>query len=87
MVTIEDTPELPDLNIDAESALINDETTRLLYDCLDALEARQHTAIRTAFFFGYTYAELAERDAVSINTMKTRVRRGLNRLRTCLERI
>ena len=55
-----------------------------LYACLDQLEQRQRDAIRTAFFDGLTYAELAARDAVPLGTMKSWVRRGLLRLKDCL---
>ena len=42
-------------------------------------------AIRTAFLDGYTYAELAERADVPLGTMKSWIRRGLARLRDCME--
>ena len=48
--------------------------------------SNQRIAIRTAFFDGVTYAELAERQAVPLGTMKSWVRRGLARLKECLER-
>ena len=52
--------------------------------CLDQLEDKQRGAIRTAFFDGLTYAELAEREGVPLGTMKSWVRRGLIRLKDCL---
>lgn len=55
-----------------------------LHLCLDALDARERTAIRTAFFEGVTYAELAERQSVPLGTMKSWVRRGLIRLKDCV---
>ena len=36
-------------------------------------------------FDGLTYAELAERQAVPLGTMKSWVRRGLLRLKDCLD--
>ena len=84
-VALENAPDLPDLNNNAESALIHSETVRRLHDCLDELQDRQHKAIRSAFFLGYSYSELAEREGVPIGTMKSWVRRGLSRLRICLE--
>ena len=50
-----------------------------------ASEARQRDAIRTAFFDGVTYAELAERQSIPLGTMKSWVRRGLAKLKECLE--
>ena len=52
------------------------------HHCLDGLEERQRDAIRTAFFDGVTYAELAERQGVPLGTMKSWVRRGLHGLRS-----
>jgi len=60
--------------------------THRLVQCLEALEPRQRDAIRTAFYDGVTYAELADRSEVPLGTMKSWVRRGLGRLRECLEK-
>ena len=57
-----------------------------LAKCLDELEERQQTVIRAAFLDGATYPELSEREAVPLGTMKSWIRRGLLRLRGCLER-
>ena len=57
-----------------------------LRDCLDELEERTRTVIRTAFFDGATYSELAAQANVPLPTMKSWIRRGLQRLRGCLER-
>jgi RNA polymerase sigma factor (sigma-70 family) len=54
--------------------------------CLEQLESRQSTAIRSAFLDGNTYEELAERMQVPLGTMKSWIRRGLLKLRDCLER-
>ena len=59
--------------------------TRQLDRCLDQLEARRRTLIRTAFFEGATYEELARRTDTPIGTVKSWIRRGLMQLRTCLE--
>jgi RNA polymerase sigma-70 factor (ECF subfamily) len=53
--------------------------------CLEQLEARQATAIRAAFMDGNTYEELAERMNVPLGTMKSWIRRGLLKLRDCLQ--
>jgi RNA polymerase sigma factor (sigma-70 family) len=57
-----------------------------LAHCLEELEARQSAAIRAAFFDGATYEELAQRLSVPLGTMKSLIRRGLLKLRACLER-
>jgi len=53
--------------------------------CLEELEARHSAAIRSAFLDGVTYEELAQRMSVPLGTMKSWIRRGLLKLRACLE--
>jgi len=55
-----------------------------LAHCLEELEERSRMVIRSAFLDGATYPELAEREGVPLGTMKSWVRRGLQRLRGCL---
>ena len=54
--------------------------------CLEELEERARSMIRAAFLDGASYPELAEREGVPLGTMKSWIRRGLQRLRGCLER-
>ncbi len=82
---IEDAPPILDTAPLASETMLQDEATHQLHTCLESLEERQRAAIRTAFFDGVTYAELAEREAVPLGTMKSWVRRGLARLKACLE--
>jgi RNA polymerase sigma factor (sigma-70 family) len=56
-----------------------------LAGCLEELEKRQSAAIRAAFLDGSTYEDLAERMSVPLGTMKSWIRRGLLKLRACLE--
>lgn len=81
---IEDAPDLADPAPLASERLEAAGESARLHGCLDALEDRQRAAIRTAFFDGVTYAELAEREAVPLGTMKSWVRRGLFALKKCL---
>jgi RNA polymerase sigma-70 factor (ECF subfamily) len=52
--------------------------------CLRGLDARQRQAIALAFFDGLSHAELAKHLREPLGTVKTWVRRGLQRLKTCL---
>ncbi|RST32131.1 sigma-70 family RNA polymerase sigma factor [Sphingomonas ginkgonis] len=61
-----------------------EEETRL-HRCLDTLEEHSRVSIRTAFFDGLTYSQLAGRAEVPLGTMKSWIRRGLQQLRACLE--
>jgi RNA polymerase sigma-70 factor (ECF subfamily) len=56
-----------------------------LTGCLGTLDERHATAIRAAFLDGTTYEELAARMSVPLGTMKSWIRRGLLKLRACLE--
>jgi len=53
--------------------------------CLGTLEGKQRRAVLLAFFDGLTHAELAERLSEPLGTVKTWVRRGLMRLKACLD--
>lgn len=77
-----------DISDPAPSALarVEDaETHRMLMLCLERLDADQQWSIRTAFLDGVTYEELANRRGVPLGTMKSWIRRGLMKLRGCLE--
>lgn len=56
-----------------------------LSDCLDQLNERPRAMIRAAFLDGATYPELAKREGVPLGTMKSWIRRAMQRLRGCLE--
>ena len=55
-------------------------------DCVDALEPVQKQAIALAFFQGLSHSELAQHLRQPLGTVKSWVRRGLERLRSCLDR-
>lgn len=81
---VEDAAPVADTRPLASDTMLADEDEQRLHLCLDALDDNARLAIRTAFFDGLTYAELAERQNVPLGTMKSWVRRGLIRLRECL---
>lgn len=53
--------------------------------CLEQLEPRRKLLIRTAFFDGATYEDLAARSGSPLGSIKSWIRRGLMQLRACLE--
>ncbi|NJC02380.1 RNA polymerase sigma-70 factor (ECF subfamily) [Xanthomonas sp. 3272] len=61
-------------------------TRRRIDHCLAELEPPRSELIRTAFFDGITYEELAARTDTPIGTVKSWIRRGLAKLKACLER-
>ena len=55
-----------------------------LADCMSRLDSGDAKLIRTAFFEGSTYTELAVRAETPLGTIKSRIRRALIKLRECL---
>ncbi|WP_379552115.1 sigma-70 family RNA polymerase sigma factor [Qipengyuania sp. DGS5-3] len=84
-VPVDEAMELADDAPLAEAMLIDGERSERIHHCIEALQGNQRENIRTAFFEGRTYAELAERADVPLGTMKSWIRRGLQNLRACLE--
>jgi len=57
-----------------------------LSDCMAELDPAHAGFIRAAFIGGDSYSEIAEREGAPLGTMKSWIRRALQRLRDCLER-
>ena len=53
--------------------------------CLKRLDAGQRQAIAFAYFQGLTHSELATTLRIPIGTVKTWIRRGLEKMRRCLD--
>ena len=84
--SVEAGSEVPDDSPSALDVLQVEEDNARLADCLNQLEERARAMIRRAFFEGATYPELAAQEGVPLPTMKSWIRRGLLRLRGCMER-
>ena len=82
---LEAADSVPDAGLSALDVLEQAQDATKLEHCLGELEERARTMIRSAFFEGATYPELASRENVPLPTMKSWIRRGLMRLRGCLE--
>ncbi|MEF2553914.1 sigma-70 family RNA polymerase sigma factor [Aurantimonas sp. A2-1-M11] len=76
--------EIADDGPDAFEMLLRAEEGHRLAECLDALDARARGAITSAFFGGATYETLAGDAGVPLGTMKSLIRRGLQKLKGCL---
>jgi RNA polymerase sigma-70 factor (ECF subfamily) len=68
----------------ADSAISGDERRRVLA-CLDALTDAQRECIDLAYYSGLTYAEVSQRLATNLSTIKSRIRDALRGLRNCLD--
>ncbi len=60
------------------------ETSREVIDCLGTLTDIQRQSVDLAYYHGLSYREVAERLSVALPTIKSRIRDGLQRLRSCL---
>lgn len=76
---------IPDGATQALDHIAGDQDEQRLYQCLDTLSADQKQSISLAFFRGYTHDELASQLATPLGTVKAWVRRGLKKLRECLD--
>jgi RNA polymerase sigma-70 factor (ECF subfamily) len=82
---IEAAAEVADSAPPAWSGLEADDDARRLNHCLEGLEQRQASAIRTAFYEGLTYEALSRKLNVPLGTVKSWIRRGLAGLKACLD--
>jgi RNA polymerase sigma-70 factor (ECF subfamily) len=78
--------QIADESPGAEAVLQAGDDARRLAGCLGELDERTATVIHTAFFEGVTYEALAQRMGTPLGTVKSWIRRGLARLKGCLER-
>ena len=56
-----------------------------LQSCLETLQEVQRESVLLAYYEGYSHSELARRMKAPLGTVKSWVRRGLMRLRECLD--
>lgn len=75
----------PVMNEEAISTELDWSASKRLNACMDTLSDRQKVSIALAFFHGLTHQELSEQMATPIGTVKSWIRRGLDRLKRCLE--
>jgi len=81
---IEMAPDIVDDRPDAETCLLDAESDARILACIQTLPSGDATLIRTAFFEGTTYADIATRASSPLGTIKSRIRRALIKLRECL---
>jgi RNA polymerase sigma-70 factor (ECF subfamily) len=67
--------------------LISGADARAVRACVEALDAGPKQAIALAFYQGLSHSELAKHLRQPLGTVKSWVRRGLERLRACLDEL
>jgi len=85
-VHIEEVHDLSDASPTPEAEAIASSESGRLNGCLDELAPDRSEAVRRAYLDGDSYKDLAARFSVPLNTMRTRLRRSLLKLRDCLSR-
>lgn len=78
--------ELPASNATPVELLLGGADALAVRECLEHLDGGPKQAIALAFFHGLSHAELASHLREPLGTVKSWVRRGLERLRHCLDR-
>jgi RNA polymerase sigma-70 factor (ECF subfamily) len=78
-------PDLADPHPGPEAQAVAKGEAKRIADCFDRIEPERAEAIRGAYLGGLSYEDLARRHAVPLNTMRSWLRRGLMKLKECLE--
>lgn len=76
---------MADASESPEDRAIEGEGMGRLENCMKGLQEEQRQSVLLAYYEGYTHQELASRLGAPLGTVKSWVRRGLARLRECLE--
>jgi len=84
--TLDQAPEVADSAPGPEALAIAASERAQINACLEELQPDRAAAVRGAYLDGDTYAALAERHDVPLNTMRTWLRRSLMSLKDCLTR-
>ncbi|MBJ7549959.1 sigma-70 family RNA polymerase sigma factor [Marinomonas ostreistagni] len=67
-----------------EAVTHSHEISRQIEECLGTLESERADAVKGAYLEGLSYADLAEKFSVPLNTMRTWLRRSLQKLKGCM---
>ena len=80
----EDVEEAEDEN-NPEKELYTERDRVLIDRCMALLEGQQREMIQLAYFRGFTHAEVCTHTGSPLGSVKTWIRRGLERLKKCIE--
>jgi RNA polymerase sigma-70 factor (ECF subfamily) len=79
--------DLPSADPTPVEMLLAGAEAQAVRDCVDALDPGPKQAIALAFYQGLSHAELADHLRQPLGTVKSWVRRALERLKGCLDRV
>lgn len=82
---INETFDVPDSAMNPEQQALNASLGDQLTRCLETLESKHAAAVRDAYVTGDSYQDIADKLEVPLNTVRTWLRRGLAKLKTCME--
>ncbi|MBL4786383.1 MAG: sigma-70 family RNA polymerase sigma factor [Cohaesibacteraceae bacterium] len=85
LLPIDDSFEIVDKAPDPEASALASSQRAQIDECLARLEKQKANAIRGAYLEGYSYQELANKNDIPLNTMRTWLRRSLLKLKECLQ--
>jgi len=77
--------EIPDETPGALDGLLAEAEAQALRDCLGALDVKMQQCIAAAFYRGLNHDQVAAECGAPLGTVKSWIRRGLERLRRCLD--
>lgn len=83
--SVQDDGSFPEPVADLMDEVLQNDSARALTACLERLDEAQRQAIVLAYCFGYSHEELADRLSVPLGTAKSWIRRGLLKLKVCME--
>lgn len=85
LTALDEAAEIADPAPLADAQMLVASDNRVLNGCIEDLNQRDAHFIRCAFVEGATYAELASSEDEPLGTVKSRIRRALIKLRSCME--
>ncbi len=85
LTALDEAAEIADPAPLADAQMLVASDNRVLNGCIEDLNQRDAHFIRCAFVAGATYAELASSEDEPLGTVKSRIRRALIKLRSCME--
>ena len=81
-----ETKEPPDERLDPLGLLEQAADALAVRDCMNEIQSTHRQCLALAYYHGLSHAEVAQRLSAPIGSVKVWIRRGLDRLKRCLDR-